>query len=72
MGNVGDLDHMEDKKSVIDFFSIDDISRQGPGKRDVVKIKLDDGSKIAKQKQHLVVSVMKAYNYGSQKIHHEK
>ena len=40
----------KDKKSVIDFFSRDDISRQAPGKRDVVKIKLDDGSKIEKQK----------------------
>ena len=39
MGNLGDLDHMEDKKPVIDFFSRDDISRQGPDKRDVVKIK---------------------------------
>ena len=52
----------EDKKLVIDFFSGDDISRQTPGKHDVVKIKLDDGSKIEKQKQHLVVSVMDAYN----------
>ena len=49
-------------KLVIDFFSRDDISRQAPGKRDVVKIKLDDGSKIEKQKRHLVVSVMGAYN----------
>ena len=28
----------EDKKLVIDFFSRDDISRQAPGKCDVVKI----------------------------------
>ena len=52
----------EDKKLVIDFFSRDNISRQAPGKRDVVKIKLDDGSKIEKQKRHLVVSIMEAYN----------
>ena len=47
---------------VIDFFSRDNISRQAPGKHDVVKIKLDDGSKIEKQKWHLVVSVIEAYN----------
>ena len=52
----------EDKKSVIYFFSRDDISRQAPGKRDMVKITLDDGSKIEKQKRHLVVPVMKVYN----------
>ena len=52
----------KEDKLVMDFFSRDDISRQAPGKRDVVKIKLDDGSKIEKQKQHLVVSVMGAYN----------
>ena len=42
--------YKKDKKSVINFFSRDDISRQAPGKRDVVKIKLGDGSKIGKQK----------------------
>ena len=52
----------EDKKSVIYFFSRDDISRQAPGKRDMVKITLNDGSKIEKQKRHLVVPVMKVYN----------
>ena len=49
-------------KSVIDFFCSVDISRQAPGKCDVVKIKLDDGSKIEKQNQHLEVSVIEAYN----------
>ena len=62
----------KDKKLVIGFFSRDDISRQAPGKRDVVKIKLDDGSKIEKQKRHLVVSDMEAYNIWKSENHHEK
>ena len=49
-------------KSVIDFFCSVDISTQAAGKCDVVKIKLDDGSKIEKQNQHPKFSVIEAYN----------
>ena len=51
----------EAEQSVLEFYERDDISRQAPGKRDVLKVKIN-GSKIEKQKRHLNMSIREAYN----------
>ena len=51
----------ETEQSVLNFYEREDISRQAPGKRDVLKVKVN-GSKVEKQKRHLSMSIIEAYN----------
>ena len=51
----------ETKASVLSFYETDNISRQAPGKRDVVTTR-DESGKHKIQKRHLTMGVMEAYS----------
>ena len=51
-----------EKESLIEtFYCRDDISRQAPGKKDVVLVKDDNGVKSKVQKRNLFMTVLEAY-----------
>mgnify|MGYP001798459122 CR=1 FL=1 len=53
------------KLSITNFYLNDDISRQAPGKRDVVTVR-EENSKQKYQKRHLTMGVIEAYSIWKQ------
>ena len=48
-------------KLIKNFYERDDISRQAPGRKEVILVRNDDGNKETKQKRHLLSSVKETY-----------
>ncbi len=43
------------------FYERDDVSRQSPGRKDVVTVWDENGVKMKKQKRHLTSSILETY-----------
>lgn len=56
------LNFSQTSKSVQDFFESDAVSRQMPGKKDVIKVKSDSGIIEALQKRSMLMTVEDAYD----------
>jgi hypothetical protein len=52
----------ESQQKISDFFENDSISRVMPGKADTISVKLDDGTRVHKQKRHLLMSISEAFS----------
>ena len=45
------------------FYQRDDISRQAPGKKDVVNVRDENGQKVKFQTRHVTSLIMETYTY---------
>ena len=52
----------ETTDSVLAFYEDDAVSRMMPGKADCISIRESNGTKVTKQKRHLVMTLSEAYN----------
>jgi hypothetical protein len=58
----------EIEKKVKEFYEADIVSRAMPGKKDFVKIKIDDGSKELRQKRLMLMTIHNAYELFKEKF----
>jgi len=49
------------KNRVFQFYELNEISSVAPGKKDIVFVKLNDGSRVPFQKRYLIMTVREAY-----------
>ena len=49
------------KSAIIDFYNNDSMSRMMPGKADFVNVRQEDGTKVRRQKRHLVMTINEAH-----------